>query len=71
MYEPLTKEEVKSLREWLEHWGPDGTPNWSDKEGHTVPVAKVTMVRLLDAADRGVDGYLQDAISHAEAHGVR
>ena len=42
----MSDEELKSLREWLEHWG-EG-PNWSDPKGMTVPIAKVTLRQLLD-----------------------
>jgi hypothetical protein len=40
--------EIQSMREWLASWG-DGA-NWSDGSGETVPVRKVDLVRLLDAA---------------------
>ena len=45
----MTEEEIKSLREWLASWG-DGA-NWLDETGLTVPCAKSTLARLLDAAD--------------------
>ena len=36
---------LESLKEWLASWG-DG-PNWSDKTGATVPVAKDTLRELI------------------------
>ena len=71
MTDPLKREEVVTLREWLASWGPVGQPNWADPKGISVPIEKGTLARLLDAAARGVDGFEQDAISYAEAHGVR
>lgn len=67
----MTRSELASVREWLASWGPVGTPNWCDKEGNSVPIAKTTLIALLQCAERGIEGYEQDAISHAEAHGVR
>lgn len=37
--------DIASLTEWLAQWG-DG-PNWADKTGQCVPVAKVTLCALL------------------------
>jgi|HubBroStandDraft_4_1064222.scaffolds.fasta_scaffold69418_2 hypothetical protein len=68
---PVTHDEVNSLKEWLRSWGAPGEPNWADPTGQAVPIAKITLRRLLEAAARGVDGFAQDAISHSEAHGVR
>jgi hypothetical protein len=69
--EPLTIEEVTTLREWLASWGPAGQLNWADPTGERVPIGKTMLEKLLAAAERGVQAYAQDAISHAEAHGVR
>jgi hypothetical protein len=68
---PVTHDEVNSLKEWLRSWGAPGEPNWADPTGQAVPIAKITLRRLLEAAARGVDGFAQDAISRSEAHGVR
>ena len=42
----LSEESRDSLREWLESWG-EG-PNWSDPSGATVPIAKETLVAMLN-----------------------
>lgn len=47
--------EINSLREWLAHWENEG--NWSFARGQwrlaaeTIPIAKITLKRLLETAD--------------------
>lgn len=40
---------TQSIREWLNSWG-DGT-NWMDPKGETVPIAKTTLLDLLQEID--------------------
>lgn len=45
----VTKDEIKSVREWLNSWG-EG-PNWTDESGLSVPIQKVTLRKLLDEVE--------------------
>lgn len=46
---PINDDIIKSLREWVASWG-DG-PNWSDPTGLSIPMAKTTILALLDDRD--------------------
>lgn len=50
MSESQIDTEIRSLKEWLAHWG-DG-PNWTDVSGATVPVVKASLARLIAEAER-------------------
>jgi hypothetical protein len=65
---PMTRDEIKSLREWLATWNGEA-PNWADTTGRCVPIAKTTLARLRDVAERGVIGFEMDRISASSMHG--
>lgn len=46
----LSDDDLKSLREWIAHWG-DG-PNWVDARGEMIPATKTTMTQLVDECER-------------------
>lgn len=47
----LSAAELKSAQEWLDSWGPDGSPNWSDESGGSVPVGKVQYQKMLNTIE--------------------
>jgi hypothetical protein len=51
----MTQDELTNLRGWLASWGPVSETNW-DPERHSVPVAKLTLIRLIDLAQRALNG---------------
>lgn len=47
----LTEGELKSFQEWLDSWGPDGSPNWLDPAGQSVPVVRVQLQKMLNTVE--------------------
>lgn len=48
----MSKQELESLKEWLKQWGDDNVPNWCDASGQLVPIAKVTLWKLIEEAEK-------------------
>lgn len=60
--------EARSLLEGLPSWG-DG-PNWCDPSGHTIPIPKVTLRRLLNYILTDVEALLTLRRAGAQLHDV-
>lgn len=48
----MSKQELESLKEWLKSWGDDNVPNWCDASRQLVPIAKVTLKKLIEEAEK-------------------
>lgn len=45
----LTEDDIKSLKEWIEHWGDKS--NWLDPTGEMIPCSKKVMLNLIKERD--------------------
>ena len=56
----LGPNELKSCQEWLDSWGPSGSPTWNDETGVSIPVTKTQFQKLLNT----VEHWKQRAAKH-------